>query len=56
MICEEKNGKMFKFSLIFKKIGKPEFSREAVFHKKLEKGRKIIFSKFFFKVGLLRMY
>jgi hypothetical protein len=34
---KKKNGKMFIFSLIFQKIGKPEFSREAVFHKKLEK-------------------
>jgi hypothetical protein len=33
MICEEKVGKMFIFSLIFKKIGKPKFSKEAVFHK-----------------------
>jgi hypothetical protein len=37
MIYEEKFGKMFIFLLIFQKIGKPEFSKEAVFHKKLEK-------------------
>jgi hypothetical protein len=43
MICEEKIGKMYIFSIIFQKIRKPEFSKEAVFHKKLEKGRKIVF-------------
>jgi hypothetical protein len=36
MICEEKIGKMFIFSFIFQKIGKLEFSSEAIFHK-LEK-------------------
>jgi hypothetical protein len=43
MICEEKFGKMFIFSLIFQKIGKKEFSREAVFHKKLKKRAENIF-------------
>jgi hypothetical protein len=57
MICEENNGKMFIFSLIFQKIGKPEFLREAVFHKKLEeRAENNFFSKFFFMIRLLRMY
>jgi hypothetical protein len=37
MICEEKLGKLFIFTSIFRNIGKPLLFRLAVFHKKLEK-------------------